>query len=154
MSRIRDQVKEFMDIADDVGIFSDNESLEIWAASRARLKDLEPEGIKSIRRELELSQRAFSHAVNVSLSTVQKWETGAKSPCGAALKLLRIIKGMKLSAKEIHQEYRCDQVGAVTTVAPTLQINVFSTSPLSCTPRAAYPILRITPCASVQEVRR
>jgi len=34
----------------------------------------------------------FARYLNTSESTVEKWETGAKKPSGAALKLLRIVQ--------------------------------------------------------------
>ncbi len=43
------------------------------------------------------SQAVFAAYLNTSVSTVQKWEIGEKSPSGPALKLLNIVerKGLK-----------------------------------------------------------
>lgn len=51
-----------------------------------------PADIKSLREENHLSQPVFARYLNTSESTVQKWESGAKRPSGAALKLLAIVK--------------------------------------------------------------
>ncbi len=38
-----------------------------------------------------VSQPVFASYLNISESTVQKWETGAKHPNGAALRLLSLV---------------------------------------------------------------
>lgn len=53
---------------------------------------LEPEEIKKIREESQVSQSVFAAVLNTSLSTVQKWEIGQKKPTGAALKLLHLVR--------------------------------------------------------------
>jgi putative transcriptional regulator len=53
---------------------------------------IQPYEIKIIREQNNVSQSVFAHYLNTSLSTVQKWETGAKQPSGMALKLLWIVK--------------------------------------------------------------
>lgn len=53
--------------------------------------------IKLRKNKLHLSQGAFARVLNISISTVQKWEIGAKKPSGLALKLLNIAdeKGLE-----------------------------------------------------------
>jgi putative transcriptional regulator len=53
---------------------------------------LEPRQIKKIRQSLKLSQPVFARYLNISESTVEKWETGAKKPSGPSLKLLTIVQ--------------------------------------------------------------
>jgi putative transcriptional regulator len=53
---------------------------------------LEPKEIKKIRRSLKLSQPVFARYLNISESTIEKWETGAKKPSGPSLKLLTIVQ--------------------------------------------------------------
>lgn len=53
---------------------------------------LEPDNIKHIREEAHLSQAVFAAYLNTSVSTVQKWEVGAKKPNGIALKLLNLVQ--------------------------------------------------------------
>lgn len=48
--------------------------------------------IKELRRREKVSQPVFAKFLNVSASTVKKWETGEKKPSGAALRLLQIVK--------------------------------------------------------------
>lgn len=47
--------------------------------------------IKRIRIKNRASQAVFAAYLNLSLSTVQKWERGQKKPNGPSLKLLNIV---------------------------------------------------------------
>jgi putative transcriptional regulator len=51
-----------------------------------------PAEIKRLREANKVSQPVFARYLNTSESTVEKWETGAKKPSGAALKLLSIVQ--------------------------------------------------------------
>lgn len=51
-----------------------------------------PAQIRALRKRCRLSQAVFASVLNTSLSTVQKWETGAKRPGGPSLKLLSLIE--------------------------------------------------------------
>lgn len=53
---------------------------------------IEPAQIKQLREANNVSQPVFARYLNTSESTVEKWETGAKKPSGAALKLLSLVK--------------------------------------------------------------
>jgi len=61
---------------------------------------LEPRAIRRLRSRNKVSQPRFAQILNISESTVQKWETGAKKPSGAALKLLSLVEkhGLKILA--------------------------------------------------------
>jgi putative transcriptional regulator len=50
------------------------------------------EEIKKIRRLGNYSQSVFALILNVSVKTVQSWESGCRAPCHAALRLLEIIE--------------------------------------------------------------
>jgi putative transcriptional regulator len=52
----------------------------------------EPKQIKKIRQSQKVSQPVFARYLNISESTIEKWESGAKKPSGAALKLLSIVQ--------------------------------------------------------------
>ena len=53
--------------------------------------------IKKIREKHRYSQGLFARVLNVSIKTVQSWETGQRSPNHAALRLLEIVeKGIYL----------------------------------------------------------
>lgn len=47
--------------------------------------------IKRIREEGHYSQGIFAKILNVSVKTVQSWESGIRAPSHAALRLLEII---------------------------------------------------------------
>jgi putative transcriptional regulator len=51
-----------------------------------------PGEIKRLRETNKVSQPVFARYLNTSQSTVEKWETGAKKPSGAALKLLSLVQ--------------------------------------------------------------
>ena len=55
-------------------------------------EEIKPEQIKQIREQNHVSQPVFARYLNTSVSTVQKWESGAKRPGGLALKLLTIVQ--------------------------------------------------------------
>lgn len=61
---------------------------------------IEPIQIKALRKLHRVSQPIFARYLNISESTVEKWETGAKKPSGAALKLLSLVEkhGLKILA--------------------------------------------------------
>ncbi|MCX7124357.1 MAG: DNA-binding transcriptional regulator [Gammaproteobacteria bacterium] len=48
--------------------------------------------IKKLRKEAGVSQPVFAKIINVTVATVKQWERGERTPSGAALKLLFIIK--------------------------------------------------------------
>ncbi len=56
--------------------------------------------IKRLRLKEKASQAVFAAYLNTSVSTVQKWEIGEKTPSGPALKLLDLVerKGLKALA--------------------------------------------------------
>ncbi len=66
----------------------------------SRVSDFQPGEIKALRDQLNVSQPVFARYLNTSVSTVQKWESGAKRPGGLALKLLNIVQkhGLKVLA--------------------------------------------------------
>ena len=55
------------------------------------IEPLEPEIIKQIREDANVSQAVFASILNTSLSTIQKWEIGQKRPTGTDLKLLYLV---------------------------------------------------------------
>lgn len=64
--------------------------------SRAPIYD--SAAIVKIRQKNHLSQPLFASYLNVSKSTVEKWESGDKNPTGAALRLLSVVEkhGLKV----------------------------------------------------------
>ena len=65
----------------------DSESIEIPALpAEYKAKD-----IKKIRKRGNYSQGVFAKILNVSIKTVQSWESGERAPSHAALRLLEIV---------------------------------------------------------------
>ena len=48
--------------------------------------------IFAIRRQLHLSQPVFASLLNVPVATARSWEQGTRSPSGAALRLLELVR--------------------------------------------------------------
>jgi putative transcriptional regulator len=62
------------------------------------VEPLEPLQIRHIRETANVSQAVFAAYLNISVSTIQKWEIGNKKPTGSALKLLHLVKKRGLEA--------------------------------------------------------
>lgn len=95
--RLREEMYETARGLYDLGVV-DAETLRDFDA--ARLPPLKPyvaAEIKRLRLKAKASQSVFAAYLNISVSTVQKWEVGDKKPSGPALKLLNIVerKGLK-----------------------------------------------------------
>jgi putative transcriptional regulator len=58
----------------------------------AETPEFDAKAVVSIRKAAKVSQPVFAAYLNTSVSTVQKWETGAKHPSGLAAKLLQVIQ--------------------------------------------------------------
>lgn len=54
-------------------------------------KEIDSKEIKKIRLKQNVSQAVFAKYLNISPSTVQKWETGEKKPSGIALRFLHVV---------------------------------------------------------------
>ena len=53
-------------------------------------KPLKPSEVAALREKLGVSQAVFAALLNVPKPTAISWESGARKPSGAALKLLRL----------------------------------------------------------------
>lgn len=60
--------------------------------------DLTPKQIAQVRKHTGVSQAVFAKHLNVSVTSVSKWERGEKKPRGASLKLLTIVQKKGLNA--------------------------------------------------------
>ena len=58
----------------------------------APVKPLKPREISGIRKTLGVSQAVFAGLLNVPRPTAISWESGARRPSGAALRLLRLAQ--------------------------------------------------------------
>lgn len=66
-----------------------------WSANHAffenRSRIAKAKDIKRIRASGHYSQGVFAKVLNVSVKTVQSWESGTRMPSHAALRLLEIV---------------------------------------------------------------
>jgi len=97
-SEILDVVYETAKGLHDAGIIDAQTMAEFDALQLKPVKDLTPQQIKKIRLREKVSQPVFAIFLNISPSTIKKWETGEKHPQGAALKLLNIVAKNGLEA--------------------------------------------------------
>ena len=95
---ILDTIHESAKELHDAGVMSDVTLREFDALCLPPVESYTPEQIKGIRRKNRASQAVFAAYLNVSSSTVQKWEIGDKKPNGASLKLLNLVnkKGLEV----------------------------------------------------------
>ena len=83
-----------------VGAISKATMREYDALCLAPVKSVTAKEVVLIRAKVNVSQNLFARLLNTSKSTVQKWETGAKSPSALATKLLRIVEKHGLDVLE------------------------------------------------------
>jgi putative transcriptional regulator len=58
----------------------------------SRVFRIDPKRVKSVRRELHLSQEEFARLFKISIGTLRGWEQGRQAPEGPALALLEVIE--------------------------------------------------------------
>lgn len=86
---------------DQLGLVDQRSLARIKALCLVEPPVYSPTRVAEIRtRTAKMSQSVFAKALNVSVSTVQKWEAPAakKHPSGAAAKLLQIIERKGIDA--------------------------------------------------------
>lgn len=81
----------------EAGIMDEKTMAEIDALCLPPLKTYTPEEIKRIRLENNVSQAIFAAYLNISPSTIQKWEWGQTKPKGPSLKLLNLVEQKGIS---------------------------------------------------------
>ena len=62
------------------------------------VQDYDATKVKALRERLHLSQAVLASLLNISTSTVRKWEVGDKRPSGPSQKLLDILERKGLEA--------------------------------------------------------
>lgn len=96
-------LSELLETAADLsawGLLSKTDMAHINALC-ATPPDYPPQRVVAIRTEVaRMSQQVFASLLNVSVSTVQKWESPSadKRPSGAAAKLLHIVETKGIEA--------------------------------------------------------
>lgn len=97
---ISDMVHESVKDLNAAGVMKETTLREFDALCLPPVKEYSAEQIKRIRTRVKASQGVFAAYLNISKSTVQKWEQGAKKPNGPSLKLLNLVseKGLEILA--------------------------------------------------------
>lgn len=90
-SRILDEIHESMSRIHNLGIVNKQTMKEFDKLCFKNIKMLNQNDIKHIREKEHVSQSILAKYLNMSVSTIAKWERGIKKPSGPALKLLNII---------------------------------------------------------------
>ena len=91
-SRILSEAYESAQDLHKAGLIDDQRMRKFDALCRPSLQEMSPQKIKVLRKRANLTQAVFADVLNISVSTVQKWEVGDKKPRGASLKLLNLIE--------------------------------------------------------------
>jgi len=91
-SRILSEVHETADGLHRAGLISKRRMGEFEALCHLDVHELSARQIKALRESANVSQAVFAAVLNISPSTVQKWEIGDKRPSGPSLKLLNLIE--------------------------------------------------------------
>ena len=89
---VAQSVTGVIDALHEVGMVDDLTMREIHALCLPEVKEYSPDCIVALRKKVRLSQAAFAQVMNVSTSTVQKWERGVKKPTGAGKRLFDILE--------------------------------------------------------------
>jgi putative transcriptional regulator len=97
-SRILQEVHEMASDLHRIGLIDKRRMREFDALCHLDVHEMPPQKIKSLRQQARVSQAVFAAVLNTSVSTVQKWEIGAKKPSGPSLKLLNLIERKGLEA--------------------------------------------------------
>lgn len=87
--------KSLTNVIDDLyqdGAVDEITMREIHSLCLPDVKDYSADKIIELRKKTHLSQAAFAAVINVSPSTVQKWERGVKKPTGSSKRLFDIIE--------------------------------------------------------------
>ncbi|WP_028300750.1 helix-turn-helix domain-containing protein [Oceanospirillum beijerinckii] len=95
---ILDMVHETASALHEAGHLPDTTMKEFDALCLPPVQEYTAEQIQLIRQKAKVSQAVFAAYLNVSKSTVQKWEQGDKKPNGPSLKLLNLVseKGLAI----------------------------------------------------------
>lgn len=97
-SRILEEMHETVHGLHNIGLIDKRRMRELDILCKIAVKPLSSEQIRSLRKNLHVSQAVFAALLNTSLSTVQKWEIGEKHPSGPSLKLLSILDSKGIEA--------------------------------------------------------
>jgi len=91
-SKILKAVHETAKNLHDAGIMNTITMREFDMLCLKPARKMTPNQIKKVRLKEKISQPVFALFLNVSPSTIKKWETGEKIPSGVALRLLNVVE--------------------------------------------------------------
>lgn len=97
-SRILEAVHETASDLHRLGFIDKRKMLKYEALCLEPVQNYDAQKVKALRERLQLSQAVLARVLNISLSTVRKWEVGDKRPSGPSQKLLDIIDRRGLEA--------------------------------------------------------
>jgi putative transcriptional regulator len=92
MSRLLETVHKIAKGLHKAGAMDGTTMREFDVLCLPAVKPLTPAQIKRIRLRQNVSQPVFAAYLNLEVTTIQKWEAGAKQPSGSSLKLLHLVK--------------------------------------------------------------
>ena len=81
-----------------IGVIDAKTMREFDTSCLTTVIDLTPKQIAQVRKHTRVSQAVFAKHLNVSVTSVSKWERGEKKPRGASLKLLTLVQKKGLDA--------------------------------------------------------
>ena len=61
-------------------------------AGAARCPEYTPDMVNALMKKLDMNERGFALLMNVTLSTVRLWTSGAVHPCGMTRRLMQIYE--------------------------------------------------------------
>ena len=82
----------------EAGLMGDEEMRKFDVLCKPPLDVYTPTRIKKIREKTRTSQDTFAACLNISKTTVRRWERGQTKPHGASLRLLNIMDQKGLEA--------------------------------------------------------
>jgi putative transcriptional regulator len=90
--RLRSELVDGMRALQESGVVSDGTMRGFERKLLGKPPAFSARQIRQLREQFGVSQAVFAALLNISVSTIQKWEQGHKAPTAAALKLLQIVK--------------------------------------------------------------
>jgi len=101
MAKMKPILETVHNVAKDLskaGVMDARTLREFDAMCLPPVKTYKAKQIQQLRSRIDVSQGVFAAHLNVSPSTVKKWETGDKLPSGPSLKLLNLVDKKGLEA--------------------------------------------------------
>jgi putative transcriptional regulator len=85
---IRESILSTVNDLYNSGIVDEVTQKEMESLCLPEIKKYSPHMIVALRKKFKLTQTAFANFLNLSPSTIKKWESGLNKPSGASVKLL------------------------------------------------------------------